>query len=211
MDNNLLSYALLVVTSFFTLINPIGVMPVFLGVTSELSNKQKIRVARKSIILGTVLILMFAFSGQFLFKLFNISVDSLKIVGGAIFFVMGFDMLNARLSPIKGTKEEIADAVNNVAITPLAIPMLCGPGSITNAIVLMQDATTLTHKIIFIVGMLLVMLLSYIIFIFSSKIVKYIGKSGINIFLRLMSMIVMMIAVEFFLSGIKPLLEEILK
>lgn len=203
-------YALLVFTSFFTLVNPISILPVYLGLTSELDQKQKLDIARRAVFAALLILLGFAFSGQFLFKFFSISVDSFRIVGGAIFFVVGFDMLNARLSPIKGGKDEINKAAKDIAITPLAIPMLCGPGAITNAIVLMEDAHTLAHKAAFVTAVLLVLILCYVIFAFSAKIVKYLGETGINVMLRIMGLIIMVIAVEFFLAGIRPFINSFL-
>jgi multiple antibiotic resistance protein len=170
--NSVISYALLVFTSFFTLVNPISILPVYLGLTSEIGRKEKLAIASRAVFAALLIILGFAFSGQFLFKFFGISVDSFRIVGGAIFFVVGFDMLNARLSPIKGGHDEIHKAAKDIAITPLAIPMLCGPGAITNAIVLMEDASTIPHKIAFVCSVMVVLLLCYIIFAFSTRIVK---------------------------------------
>ena len=129
---------------------------------------------------------------------------------GVIFFVMGFDMLNARLSPIKGQPAEINTAARDIAITPLAIPMLCGPGSITNAIVLMEDANTLMLKGVFVISLALMILLTFFILASSSKIVRYLGETGMNVMLRLMGLIVMVIAVEFFLSGLRPFIESVL-
>ncbi|MBR2477269.1 MAG: NAAT family transporter, partial [Bacteroidales bacterium] len=175
--DSVLPYALLVFTSFFTLVNPISILPVFLGLTSELTEKQKLEIARRAIFAAFLILCGFAFSGQFLFKFFGISVDSFRIVGGAIFFVIGFDMLNARLSPIKGGKDEVHKAAKDIAITPLAIPMLCGPGAITNAIVLMEDAMTIAHKVAFVSAVIVVLVFCYIIFAFSTKIVRYLGET----------------------------------
>lgn len=206
--DSVLPYALLVFTSFFTLVNPISILPVFLGLTTELSEKQKLDIARRAIFAAFVILCGFAFSGQFLFKFFAISVDSLRIVGGAIFFIIGYDMLNARLSPIKGGKDEITKAAKDIAITPLAIPMLCGPGAITNAIVLMEDAATIPHKIAFVAAVVVVLIICYVIFAFSTKIVRFLGETGINVMLRLMGLIIMVIAVEFFLAGIRPFINS---
>lgn len=207
----ILTYSLLVFTSFFTLINPVSVMPVFLGLTSELDQHDRLTIAKKSVLLAFLMILVFAFAGQFLFKFFNISVDSFRIVGGAIFFVVGFDMLNARLSSIKVKDSEIKQTVRDIAITPLAIPMLCGPGAITNAIVLMQDAHTMSYKLAFIISLIVTMGVTYIVLAFSSRLVKVMGQTGINVMMRIMGLIVMVIAVEFFLAGIKPFIESLSK
>lgn len=207
--NELLTYGLLVFTSFFTLINPISAMPVFLGLTSDMESKDRVAVAKRAVLVSLIIVLVFAFSGQFLFRVFGISVNSFRIVGGAIFFVVGFDMLNARLSPIKAKGSEIKQTIKDIAITPLAIPMLCGPGAITNAIVLMEDADSILLKVVFVVALCLMLLVTYLILISSSKLIKRFGETGINVMMRLMGLIVMVIAVEFFLAGIRPFLESL--
>jgi len=209
--NELTAYALLCFTSFFTLINPIGTMPIFMTMTSELDVVNRNHTAKKASIVAFVTILVFAFSGQLLFKFFGISVNSFKIVGGVIFFIMGMDMLQARLSQVKIKDSEIKSYVNDISITPLAIPMICGPGAITNAIVLMEKATTVEMKIILIATISVVVLLTYLILLSSSKIIKLLGETGNNVLMRLMGLIVMVIAVEFFFSGLKPIMMDLLK
>lgn len=204
------AYGLLVFTSFFTLINPISAMPVLLGLTSDMDNQKRLSIVKRAVIAAFLIIIFFAFTGQFLFKVFNISVDSFRIVGGAIFFVVGFDMLNARLSPLKVKDSETQQVVRDISITPLAIPMLCGPGAITNAIVMMEDATTLPLKITFVVSLIIMIGVTYIILASSSRLVKVLGQTGINVMMRIMGLIVMVIAVEFFFSGIRPFLTSLL-
>lgn len=206
----MLTYSLLVFTSFFTIINPVSVMPVFLGLTVELEPRDRLSIVKRAVLAAFLLILGFAFAGQFLFMFFNISIDSFRIVGGVIFFVVGFDMLNARLSSIKVKESEIKQTVRDVAITPLAIPMLCGPGAITNGIVLMQQADGWHYKLAFIAALITVMITTYVILASSSKLVKIMGQTGINVMMRIMGLIIMVIAVEFFLSGIRPFLESLL-
>ncbi|MCC6186121.1 MAG: NAAT family transporter, partial [Chitinophagaceae bacterium] len=154
--------------------------------------------------------LAFAFSGEVLFNFFGISVNSFRIVGGVIFFLMGMDMMQARLSQVKIKDSEIKSYVNDISITPLAIPMICGPGAITNSIVLMAKATTYEMKVMLIAVIFLVILVTYLILLSSSKIIKLLGETGNNVLMRLMGLIVMVIAVEFFFSGLKPILIEIL-
>ncbi|MEA3317537.1 MAG: MarC family protein [Bacteroidota bacterium] len=209
--NELLSFALLAFTSFFTLINPLGTMPIFMTMTQDLDEKQKTKTAKKATIVSFVILILFAFSGQLLFKFFGISVNSFRIVGGIIFFLMGMDMLQARLGKVKINSSEIKTYVNDISITPLAIPMICGPGAITNAIVLMEDANSIAKKTILISSIFIVIALSYLILYSSSKIDKLLGETGKNVMMRLMGLIVMVIAVEFFFSGLKPILIEIIK
>lgn len=207
--NELTSFGLLAITSFFTLINPLGVMPIFLTMTADLDQEHKIRTAQKASIVSVITILIFAFSGQILFNFFNISVNSFRIVGGVIFFFMGMDMLQARLEKVKVKESEVKSYVNDVSITPLAIPMICGPGAITNAIVMMEDANSLMKILILVCCILAVMAITYFILYSASRIIKFLGETGINVMMRLMGLIVMVIAVEFFFSGLKPIIIDI--
>lgn len=206
--NEYWTFGLLAITSFFTLINPLGVMPIFMTITGDLNAEQRKRTARKATIVSFFTLVAFAFSGQLLFQFFGISVNSLKIVGGVIFFIMGQDMLQARLSKIKVSDSEITEYVNDVSITPLAIPMICGPGAITNGIVLMQEASSFESKFILVGAILLTCLLTYIILWSSTRIINFLGDTGNKILMRLMGLIVMVIAVEFFFSGLRPIVQE---
>jgi len=209
--SDLFTFGFLVFTSFFTLINPIGVMPIFMTMTSELNEKQRTKTAKKATIVAFIIIVLFALSGQLLFKFFGISVNSFRIAGGVIFFLMGMDMLQARLGKVKIQDSEVKSYVNDISITPLAIPMICGPGAITNAIVMMEDAVTIEMKLVLLLAIVLVMILTFIILYSSSKIIKILGETGNNVLLRLMGLIVMVIAVEFFFSGLKPIVMDMLK
>lgn len=212
MTQDLYTTALLIFTSFFTLINPLGTMPIFMSMTSTLSKKRRKQTAKKASLVAFFTIIGFAFSGQIMFDFFGISVNSFRIVGGLIFFAMGWDMLQARLVNIKHTddEEKIDAYVEDISITPLAIPMICGPGAITNAIVLMEDSQTLPQKIVLIVVIAVVLLLTYLILVGGSKITDFLGKTGNKVMMRLMGLIVMVIAVEFFFSGLKPIVISML-
>ncbi|MCB2194380.1 MAG: MarC family protein [Bacteroidetes bacterium] len=208
--NEIMSFALLSFTSFFTLINPLGTMPIFMTMTSDLEHRSRVKTAKKAVIVSFFILIVFAFSGQLLFKFFGISVNSFRIVGGVIFFLMGMDMLQARLGKVKVKESEVKKYVNDISVTPLAIPMICGPGSLTNAIVLMEDAVNIGQKIVLFTSIFIVLLLTYLILISSSKIIKFLGETGNNVMMRIMGLIVMVIAVEFFFSGLKPILIDIL-
>jgi multiple antibiotic resistance protein len=204
-------FALLCITSFFTLINPLGTMPVFMSMTANLSVAERNKTAKKASIVSFFTIIAFAITGQLLFKFFGISVNSFRVVGGVIFFIMGMDMLQARLGQVKIKDDEVKNYITDISITPLAIPMICGPGAITNAIVLMEDATTFLKKIILLISISLIMALTYLILYSSSKLIKLLGQTGINVMMRIMGLIVMVIAVEFFFSGLKPIILDMIK
>ena len=204
------SFGFLAFTSFFTLINPLGTMPVFMTMTANLDEESRTKTAKKASFVSFITIIIFAFLGQLLFNFFGISVNSFRIVGGVIFFLMGMDMLQARLGKVKVKETEVKTYVNDISVTPLAIPMICGPGALTNAIVLMEDAHTINQKLIFVAAVMVVITLTFLILYSSSRIIKLLGETGINVMMRLMGLIVMVIAVEFFFAGLKPIIHQMI-
>jgi multiple antibiotic resistance protein len=209
--NEVITFGILSFTSFFTLINPFGTMPIFMTMTADLDKNHRTKTARKAAVVSFITIIVFAFSGQILFNFFGISVNSFRVVGGVIFFLMGMDMLQARLGKVKLKESEIKTYVDDISVTPLAIPMICGPGAMTNAIVMMEDADSIEKKIALILAAFVVILCTYLILYSASKIIKTLGQTGINVMMRLMGLIVMVIAVEFFFTGLKPILIDIFK
>ena len=210
MMESLTGVILVAFTSFFTLINPLGTMPVFMTMTAGLTEKEKRQTAIKAVITAFVSLVFFAFSGQLLFNFFGISVHGFRIVGGVIFFQMGFDMLQARLSRVKVKPEDARTYVSDISITPLGIPMLCGPGSITNIIVLMEDAQGPLQKGALLTVVAIVLFITMLVLIGSSRISRMIGETGNKVMMRIMGLIVMVIAVEFFVSGLRPILSQII-
>lgn len=206
----LIPFALLCFTSFFTLTNPLGTMPVFLTMTQGMSEKERRAVITRATWVAFITIMVFTFAGQFLFKFFGISTNGFRIAGGFIIFKIGFDMLQARYTPMKLKDEEIKTYADDISITPLGIPMLCGPGAIANAIVLMQDAHSFEMKSVLIGMIAMIYLLTYFILRASTRLVNFLGEVGNNVMMRLMGLILMVIAVECFVSGVKPILIEII-
>mgnify|MGYP002707238723 CR=1 FL=1 len=205
--DTLLPFALLCFTSFFTLTNPLGTMPVFLTMTNGMSDDERKTIVRRATIVSFITLMVFTFSGQFLFKFFGISTNGFRI----IIFTIGFDMLQARYSKAKLKDDEVKTYVNDISITPLAIPMLCGPGAIANGIMLMEDANTLIKKILLVSVIASVYFITFLILRASTRLNKYMGETGNNVMMRLMGLILMVIAVECFVSGFKPIMIDILQ
>ena len=208
---DLLPFALLCFTSFFTLTNPLGTMPVFLTMTNGMNDHERKAIVRRATTVSFITFVVFTFSGQFLFKFFGISSNGFRIAGGFIIFKIGFDMLQARYSNAKLKEEEVKTYADDISITPLAIPMLCGPGAIANAIMLMEDASTFTLKGTLIGIIALVYFITFLILQASTRLVRILGETGNNVMMRLMGLILMVIAVECFVSGLKPILIDILR
>ncbi|MCF8262279.1 MAG: MarC family protein [Melioribacteraceae bacterium] len=209
--NELIEFGLLAFTSLFTMINPLGITPVYLTMTKGLDSQTQNRIAVKAVITALIILLVFAFTGNFIFKLFGISVDGLRIVGGIIFLMVGYDMLQARLIRTKTEAESVKEYAEDIAITPLAIPMICGPGAITVAIVLYNDAKSPEMVAVLISVIVLILTIELFGLIGAKSIKKFLGENGNKVLLRLMGLIVMVIAVEFLIAGLRPILRDILK
>lgn len=206
----IIPFALLCFTSFFTLTNPLGTMPVFLTMTNGMNETQRRHIVKRATIISFVVLIAFTFCGQFLFKFFGISTNGFRIAAGIIILKIGYDMLQARYSNTRLKEEEIKAYADDISITPLSIPMLCGPGAIANGIILMDDASTWELKMALVGVIALVYLLTYLILCLSTKLVNVIGETGNNVMMRLMGLILMVIAVECFVGGLKPILVDII-
>ena len=207
----ILPFALLCFTSFFTLTNPLGTMPVFLTMTNGLSDAERKRIIKRATITSFRILMGFTFCGQFLFKFFGISTNGFRIAAGIIILKIGYDMLQARYSNAKLKEDEIKAYANDISITPLSIPMLCGPGAIANGIILMSDASDWALKSTLVGVIALVYILTYIILRLSTRLVRIMGETGNNVMMRLMGLILMVIAVECFVGGLKPILIDIIQ
>ncbi len=211
MNDSVIPFALLCFTSFFTLINPLGTMPVFLSMTTGMTEGERKRIIMKSTFVAFLIMISFTIFGQFLFQVFGLSTNGFRIAGGIVILKIGYDMLQAHYTHIKLNEDEKNHFADDISITPLAIPMLCGPGAIANGIVLMEDAETLLKKAILVFIIAFVFLLTALILRMSTKLVHFMGETGNNVMMRLMGLILMVIAVECFVSGAKPILIDILQ
>ena len=210
MEDAIIPFALLCFTSFFTLTNPLGTMPVFLTMTNGMDEKERKHIVKRATIISFIILIAFTFCGQFLFKFFGRSTNGFRIAAGIIIMKIGYDMLQARYTNTKLRDEEIKTYADDISVTPLSIPMLCGPGAIANGIILMDDANTWALKGTMVGVIALVYILTYIILRLSTRLVVLMGETGNNVMMRLMGLILMVIAVECFVGGVKPILTDII-
>ena len=208
--DKLFEFGLLSFTSIFTMINPLGVIPVYTTMTSEMSAHEAKGVAYKAVLIAFIILIVFAFSGRFIFEFFHISVNSLRVVGGVIFFMAGYDMLQARLIRTKSDDQTVKEYAKDIAITPLAIPIISGPGAITAAIVMMNDAHEITQKLFVVIAIVLAFIITLFLLLGARNVIKFLGDSGNKVLMRIMGLIVMVIAVEFLFSGLTPIVREML-
>jgi multiple antibiotic resistance protein len=206
--DRIFQFSLLAFTSLFTMVTPFGVIPLFSTLTSTMSSGEVRKIAFKGVATAFTIIVIFALAGNFIFDFFHISINGLKIVGGVLFFMSGYDMLNAKIKRAREEEENHSEFMNDFAITPLGIPMICGPGTITVTIVLFSDARNITEKAILFSVVIIVLLITFLMLVSSRKILSVLGHSGNKVFMRIMGLIVMMIAVELMFGGLTPLVRE---
>lgn len=203
-----LSFFLTCFAALFTLVNPISAVPVVLAMTEGMQAAAARRFALRACAIGCIAMLLFATMGSLIFSFFSISLPSLKIVGGLLFLIMGYDMLQARVSRIETPAVSGSDSSQtDLALTPVAVPMICGPGAITAVIVKMQEARGALEVGLLLAAILAIGISSYLVISLGGCFSKVLGENGNRVFIRLMGLIVMMIAVEFFISGIRPILQ----
>lgn len=152
----------------------------------------------------------FTVFGRFLFMVFGLSTNGFRLAGGIVIFKIGWDMLQAKFTRMKLADTEIKEYADDISITPLAIPMLCGPGGIANGIVLMEDARTPLYVAGLVTVIAVVFLITYLILKASTRLVEIIGETGNNVMMRLMGLILMVIAVECFVSGLRPIVKSMI-
>jgi multiple antibiotic resistance protein len=206
-----LQFGLLCWVSLFTIIDPFGALPVFASMTSRLSHPESQRVALRASLTAWIVLIFFALTGRFLFDFFGISVNSLRVVGGIVFFIMGYEMLEARLTRTKSDEESVSEYIEDIAVTPIGIPLIAGPGAMTTVIVLMNETTGLLDKeIALILAISLVLSVTFVFLLGARQVMRALGHSGNKVLLRVMGLILMAIAVEFFFNGLRPIVQSML-
>ncbi|MEG1498309.1 MAG: MarC family protein [Bacteroidales bacterium] len=195
-------FALSVFASLFAIINPIANVPVFMGLTAEADLKTKRRVAKVSTLTAFVIILVFILLGKYIFGFFGITVPAFRITGGLLLFYVGFELLQSKKSKIQNTSDNNSSFDESVAISPIAIPMLSGPGTIVAAMNY-SAGQNYTHILIIVLVTAIVIGITYISFIFGNYIFKALGNNIILVLGKLMGLIVAILGTTMVIDGIK--------
>ena len=202
-----------VFAALFSVINPLGTVPIFVGLTKDNSAGARSKTSILTAINILVILLLSFFTGRFILNFFGISLDSLRIAGGLIITSSGFALLTGSFSKHKGMDKpkvkEDAFQRDGVSLTPLAIPMLAGPGSISFLIGLYQEYEMWNHKLIAVLAIFSVCLATFLVLRSSHYIVSMLGASGINAISRIIGFIVIAIGVEYISSSVMNLLERL--
>ncbi|MFC5051604.1 MarC family protein [Rubritalea spongiae] len=199
--NDITGHILNVFLGFFAIMNPVANTAVFVGLTSEESDAEKRQIAIKALLVAFCIVTAFALLGNVIFHMFGISLPALRVTGGILVFFIGYNMLNGERSKMHKPRGEDHAADDGVAISPLAVPILAGPGTIATAINF-SSAGGWTETVITIAMFALLCVVTFFFFIGSRKVVSTLGKSGLNIVTRLMGLILAVIGVQMLIEGI---------
>jgi multiple antibiotic resistance protein len=204
---SLLEFSLLAFSSLFVIVDPIAVIPAFLAITPGDTPAQRERMARIACLVMTGVLLVFAISGPLLFRLLGITLPAFQIAGSIILMLIALDMLRAQRSRVQETREdtEAAAAKVDIAITPLAIPMLAGPGAISTVVLLRKQATDLWQEVAVCVAIVLVALSSYLILRISAKGAQWLNPIAMRIATRIMGLLLAAVASQFMINALKEL------
>ncbi len=203
-------------SALFSVVNPLGAMPVYLALTQNDSpGWRRVQLRKAAIYLACILVVFFLV-GTYILNFFGITIEGLRIAGGLIITKSGFDLLRSKSSYEKGraiTKKVKEEALQktDISFSPLAMPMLSGPGSISLLISLALEISAFWEYAAIIGAIVAIAVVSYLILRISPKLVRFLGESGINSLSRMMGFIVLAIGIQFIANGVIPMLKEILK
>ncbi|MBT3478108.1 MAG: NAAT family transporter [Candidatus Marinimicrobia bacterium] len=206
-----LQFLLLCLSTLFTLVNPLGITPIFVVMTDRFSKKDRIRIAKKGIMTGTVTLVVFTFLGSIIFKLYGITVEAFQIMGGILFFRSGLRMLEAKVGRTRTTeseREEFKES-DEIAISPIGVPLITGPGAITG-VMLLSGQTPSDYSIgTLLLAVLVTMTVFYYILRAGDGLGKKIGLTGMRVIQRIMGLILMVIAVQFIINGVETIFNRL--
>ncbi len=202
------TFLIVAISTLFTIVNPFGALGPFLGMTIGEPKEKRRQTAYRASIVAAGVLAGCALAGSFIFTFYGITLPALKIAGGILLFFISFDMINARPSRTKQTAEEQTEGVekDDIAVFPLGIPLLAGPGSIVSVFLLSDQANTPVRQLALYGAIAIVGLAAYVTLREAHRLVRLLGQTGLNVFSRLMGVVLAAIAVQFVLDGIKAAL-----
>jgi len=202
--NELYSFSITVLMGFFAIMNPIGNAPIYIGLVEGYSEAEKSRIARKSVLFTFIIVSIFVIFGGIIFKMFGITIQAFQMAGGILLFLVGYQLLQGNESRMHHPHPaEKGSGSDDVAISPLAVPILAGPGTISSALSFTATGSSPPHIAVVVLVFAFVCLLTFLAFIYSEKIMALVKPDLIKVVSRLMGLILTIIAVQMMILGIK--------
>ena len=206
-----IQFGTLAFTSLLAILNPLSAVPVFVAMTAHYDARHRAATLRRAIFTAFVVMVAFSLLGGLILRFFGITTHAFQIAGGIIFFSIGWDMLHARRSRVKTTEEEETEgaAREDIGIIPLGLPSLAGPGTITTVIALDSQAESMPQMVAVYVAIVLVCLIAWAVLAAAPVVVRKLGQTGMNVFTRIMGLLVMVIGSQFVINGVTTVLRGV--
>jgi multiple antibiotic resistance protein len=200
-------FSVLALSSIFFLVDPFAALPTFLAVTEGQDEARRRRTARKASLTAFVVLTAFAVAGTYIFRMFGITLPAFEIAGGIILLLIGLDMLQAKRSPTQESSGDTAAAANkdDAGIVPMGIPMLAGPGAITSVMVLVGQAETRWQMAAIVGAIAVTAVICFVVLGSAARVAKILGETGIRILVRIMGLLLVALAVQYFVNGLADL------
>ncbi|HSY60457.1 MAG TPA: MarC family protein [Cytophaga sp.] len=202
------SFVLIVFTGLFAIINPIGNAPIFISLVDHLSKAQQKAIALKAVTVGFIILAIFVVFGYALFNIFNISIQAFRITGGLLVLKVGFDMINSKPKDAKEVAKNMEATDTGFAISPLATPILVGPGTLSTAVSFVGVGNKIENSIIIIFSSGIILLMTYFVFIYSTTVVRIIGKEALNVVTKIMGLLIGSIGIQMVITSIEELVHN---
>lgn len=199
-----LQFALITVTSVLFIVDPIAAVPSYLVVTQNETPAGRRHTALRACVAMGLMLIVFAAAGRFIFQAFGITLPAFRIAGGLILWLVALDMVRAQRST-QESSEELAEgqAKEDVAVTPLAIPILAGPGAISTVMVLAGEIRSISHGVVVYGAIVIAAVVSYVTLRLGERLVELMGQTGIRVMTRIMGLLLAAVATQFILTGIR--------
>lgn len=209
MDRDFATFALTAFATIFSIVDPFAAAPVFLAITPNDTDAARRRMARLASIVCCAVLLVFTFSGNYIFSFFGITAPAFRVAGGVLLLVLALDMMRAKEGPTAQAPEEKQEGIEkaDVAITPLAVPLLAGPGAISTVVLLGSQAKGVGQLSAVALAILLTSILSWAILANSVRLIRLIGQIGVRIVTRIMGLLLAGIGAQLILAGVKEFLK----
>ena len=198
-------YILLAASSLFVIVDPLALVPAFLAMTPNDTAEQRIRTARLACCVAAGVLLLFSVAGQLLFKVMGITMPAFQIAASILLLVVALDMVRAQRSRVQETHEETLAGTEktDIAVTPLAIPMLAGPGAISTTVLLQNEARDIPQHIALYGCIVAVAFVSYLILRISARGARWLNPIMMSIAIRIMGLLLAAVAIQFMLNALK--------
>jgi multiple antibiotic resistance protein len=198
-----LSFLASMFMAVFVIVDPFAVIPIFIGITEKYTGKERTALSARSCVIASVILVGFSILGSSIFRMFGITLEAFQIAGGILLLLLGIAQLNAERRRVKKEEESESLDRDNISVFPLATPLLAGPGAISTVVLLSSKADQFWKMLLLLVAIALSLFCCFLLLRSAHLLLKVLGRTGLNLLTRIMGIMLVAIAVQFIINGVK--------